>query len=54
MNEEVNFDELAEEVENLKEQFLDAKSFISELRSELKELESIVNSKITAFKLESD
>ena len=40
MNEEVNFDELAEEVENLKEQFLDAKSFINELRLELKELES--------------
>ena len=54
MNEEVNFDELAEEVESLKEQFLEAKSFISELRSELKELEASANSKNNEhFKLES-
>ncbi len=54
MNEEVNFDELAEEVENLKEQFLEAKSFIQDLRAELKELEASANAKNNEhFKLES-
>ena len=45
MNEEVNLDELDEEVEDLKEKFLDAKSLINDLRLELKELESSANEK---------
>ena len=54
MNEEVNFDELAEEVENLKEQFLEAKTNVQELKNDLKELESSANSKNNEhFKLES-
>ena len=54
MNEEINFDELAEEVEHLKEQFLEEKSILQEIKNELQILEkSLLDKNNEHFKLDT-